>query len=159
MQALPFYLAGKWTYPYVRRVTDNTWVLCAGVGCLMLFLSGCVSFYITPTGGHSYSPFYLLAWVCTLLLFPLVFRTMTFIRQPRGLCAIGRHSLGIMLTHAPMCHTAAVVLNRVFEKGSTPWIICFLLAYACIVALSYALTLAIERYCPLLLGKKQRARQ
>lgn len=28
-----------------------------------------------------------------------------------------KRSLGIMLLHSPMCHTAAVVLNRVFELG------------------------------------------
>ena len=51
---------------------------------------------------------------------------------------------------------AAVILNRMFEKGSLMWILSFLLIYFVIVALSYWLTCLIERYCPMMLGKKSK---
>ena len=72
------------------------------------------------------------------------------------LSELGKRSLGIMLLHSPMCHTAAVILNRIFEKGSLMWILSFLLIYFVIVALSYWLTCIIERYCPMMLGKKSK---
>ena len=53
-----------------------------------------------------------------------------------------------------MCHTAAVVLNRVLEPGSTAWIACFLVAYVAIVFVAYWATVVIEKYVPVLLGKK-----
>ena len=59
-----------------------------------------------------------------------------------------------MLLHSPMCHTAAVVLNRVFEPSSTAWIACFLVVYAAIVFVAYWCTAMIEKHVPVLLGKR-----
>ena len=87
----------------------------------------------------------------TLLFFPFLF-VAGKLQGWKWLGGIGQHSLGIMLLHAPMCHTAAVVLNRVLVVGSLPWTVCFLVAYVAIVAFAYALTVVIERHCPVLLG-------
>ena len=70
------------------------------------------------------------------------------------LSELGKHSLGIMLLHSPMCHTSAVILNRIFQKGSLSWIICFLIVYVIIAVLSYWGCKLIEQKCPILLGKK-----
>lgn len=64
--------------------------------------------------------------------------------------------MGIMLTHSMMCHTAAVVLKRVVAEGSAMWVVLFLLAYVMICATAYYLTVVLEHFCPILLGKKSR---
>lgn len=99
-----------------------------------------------------YAPFYLIALLAMVLaFFPFLYLSGRLHGQ-KWLESMGQHSLGVMLLHAPMCHTVAVILNRVFVPGAF-WIVCFLFAYVAVVALSYWLTVAIEKYCPVLLGK------
>lgn len=45
------------------------------------------------------------------------------------------------------------IVGNVFVTGSLPLTVCFLMAYVGIVALAYWLTVVIEQYCPVLLGK------
>lgn len=151
--ALPLYVAGKYAYPWIRKWLGSKLLLAAGVVAFGLFSCQYASFVIVPQGNGQYAPCYLLALLAMVLAFyPFLFVSEKLQGQ-RWLDSLGRHSLGIMLLHAPMCHTAAVVLNRVFVVGSLAWTLCFLVAYVAIVALSYGLALVIERYCPVLLGK------
>ena len=103
----------------------------------------------------------LLLWFYNILML-LCFVPFLFISEKlqnqKWLVSLGQHSLGIMLLHAPMCHTAAVILNRVFEPASLYWIVSFLIAYVCIVFVSYWGTVLIERYIPIMLGKKSCSR-
>lgn len=67
---------------------------------------------------------------------------------------IGKHTLGILCIHVQLCHTAAVVLNKLFIHGSFIWILSFFIAYVLIVYVSYILSVFIEHKAPFLLGKK-----
>lgn len=152
--ALPFYVTGKLAYPYLREIMENKGLLVAGIIALCLYLWHLVSFMIVPQSNGNFTPYYLVALGLMLLCFvPFLFISEKLQNQ-KWLVSLGQHSLGIMLLHAPMCHTAAVILNRVFEPVSLYWIVSFLIAYVCIVFVSYWGTVLIERYIPIMLGKK-----
>lgn len=152
--ALPLYVTGKLACPYLRKIMENKGLLVAGIIALCLYLWHLVSFMIVPQSNGNFSPYYLAALGLMLLCFiPFLFISEKLQNQ-KWLVSIGQHSLEIMLLHAPMCHTAAVILNRVFEPASLYWIVSFLIAYVCIVFVSYWGTVLIERYIPIMLGKK-----
>lgn len=152
--ALPLYVTGKLAYPYLREKMENKGLLVAGIIALCLYLWYLVSFMIVPHSNGNFTPYYLVALGLMLLCFvPFLFISEKLQNQ-KWLVSLGQHSLGIMLLHAPMCHTAAVMLNRVFEPASLYWIVSFLIAYVCIVFVSYWGTVLIERYIPIMLGKK-----
>ena len=152
--ALPLYVTGKLSYPYLREIMENKGLLVAGIIALCLYLWHLVSFMIVPQSNGNFTPYYLVALGLMLLCFvPFLFISEKLQNQ-KWLVSLGQHSLGIMLLHAPMCHTAAVILNRVFEPASLYWIVSFLIAYVCIVFVSYWGTVLIERYIPIMLGKK-----
>lgn len=144
---------GKLAYPYLRKITENKGLFVAGVIALCLYLWHLASFTIVPQSNGNFAPYYLVALGLMFLCFvPFLFISEKLQNQKK-LASLGQHSLGIMLLHAPMCHTAAVILNRVFEPASLYWIVSFLIAYVGIVWISYLSTILIERYVPLLLGK------
>lgn len=152
--ALPLYVTGKLVYPYLREIMENKGLLVAGIIALCLYLWHLVSFMIVPQSNGNFSPYYLVALGLMLLCFvPFLFISEK-LQSQKWLVSLGQHSLGIMLLHAPMCHTAAVILNRVFEPVSPYWIVSFLIVYVCIVFVSYCGTVLIERYIPIMLGKK-----
>lgn len=152
--ALPLYVTGKLAYPYLREIMENKGLLVAGIIALCLYLWHLVSFMIVPQSNGNFTPYYLVALGLMLLCFvPFLFISEKLHNQ-KWLVSLGQHSLGIMLLHAPMCHTAAVILNRVFEPASPYWIVSFLIAYVAIVFVSYWGTVLIERYIPIMLGKK-----
>ena len=152
--ALPLYVTGKLVYPYLREIMENKGLLVAGIIALCLYLWHLVSFMIVPQSNGNFAPYYLVALGLMLLCFvPFLFISEK-LQSQKWLVSLGQHSLGIMLLHAPMCHTAAVILNRVFEPASLYWIVSFLIAYVCIVFVSYWCTILIERYVPIMLGKK-----
>ena len=154
--AFPLYLSGKFAYPYLNRCLCYKSLLSLGLMALITFLlSATVNFTIVPTSNGDYAPFYLLAIGLMLLTFvPFLWLTKKC-GDVNWLSQMGKASLGIMVIHTSMCHTAAVILNRVFAKGSVFWIVSFLIAYVIIVVLSYSLTKVIGKYCPILLGKNK----
>lgn len=152
--ALPLYVTGKLAYPYLREIMENKGLLVAGIIALSLYLWHLVSFTIVPQSNGNFSPYYLAALGLMLLCFIPFLVISEKLQNQKWLVSLGQHSLGIMLLHAPMCHTAAVILNRVFEPASQYWIVSFLVAYVCIVFVSYWGTVLIERYIPIMLGKK-----
>ena len=152
--ALPLYVTGKYCYPYLRKIIENKWLVIVGVAALCLYFWHYVSFTIVPQSNGDFAPFYMVALGVMFMCFvPFMFVSEKLHNQ-RWLTSLGQRSLGIMLLHSPMCHTAAVVLNRVFEPDSTAWIACFLVAYVAIVFVAYWATVVIEKYVPVLLGKK-----
>ena len=152
--ALPLYVTGKYCYPYLRKIIENKWLMIVCMAALCLYFWHYVSFTIVPQSNGDFAPFYMVALGVMFMCFvPFMFVSEKLHNQ-RWLTSLGQRSLGIMLLHSPMCHTAAVVLNRVFEPGSTAWIACFLVAYAAIVYVAYWATVVIEKYVPVLLGKK-----
>lgn len=86
-----------------------------------------------------------------IMVFPIVLFLCSKLTRVGWLKAIGRQTLGILVVHAPMCHTVAAALNRLFTRGSVEWCALFLIAYVAIVALSYGLTVIIRRRLPVLL--------
>jgi len=155
--AVPLYYMGKILYPKIKEIMDKKWI--AIFGCVMLAI-----YYLTPyyysIGPRNplFAPNYLLSIAGIFFVFLFVLWISRLLVNVKFLQAYGKHTLGIMLTHSLMCHTAAVVLNRVFEKGTTVWIVCFLLAYIIIVVLSYYLTLFMEKNCPFVFGIKNEGR-
>jgi len=87
------------------------------------------------------------------MVFSPVLYVSRIIEDASLLQKIGQRSLGIMLIHSPICHTFAVILNRMFERGSVMWISSFLFCYLLTAFISYILTVYIEKYCPILMGK------
>lgn len=154
LAALPLYCLGKFSYPYIKQVFGRILLCLIGTAAIVLFLMHFLEYTIVPVANGCFSPNYIFAFVSIVLSFIPVLRICKIIDSWTWLANFGRHSLGIMLTHMMMCHTAAVVLKRVFVEGSTPWIISFLAAYVVICFTAYWLTILIERYCPILLGKK-----
>lgn len=151
--ALPLYVTGKYIYPYVHKIITNKWLLIAGILSFMTYRFHGFSFSIVPISNGNYSPYYLMALVLIFLVFlPFLFVSNKCHRMSI-FAHLGQHSLGIMLVHAPMCHTAAVVLNRIFVVGSLSWGVCSLMSYIIIVALAYWVTVMVERYCPVMFGK------
>lgn len=153
LAALPLYCLGKFYYPYIKQVLARVFSSVLGSAVIVMFLCHILSFSIVPGQNGLYHPYYLVALLGILLVFIPVLRICKYIENWTWLANIGRRSLGIMLTHMMMCHTAAVVLKRVFAEGSTAWIIAFLISYVVICFAAYWLTVAVERYCPILLGK------
>ena len=151
--ALPLYVAGKYVYPYVRQLLTRKTLLMVGSISLLAYFCGYASFTIVPQANGQYAPFYLVALVAMMLAFSPYLYVSEKLQGQKWLDNLGQHSLGIMLLHAPMCHTAAAVLNRIFAVGSLSWTVAFLTAYVAIVTLSYGLTVLIEKFCPMLLGK------
>lgn len=151
--ALPLYAAGKNIFPSVKGLFVNKWILLAGVFAFVVYLLHWCAFVIVPGRSH-FEPDYFVSFVVILLVFFPYLWISQKLEKITMLSDLGKRSLGIMLLHSPMCHTAAVILNRMFEKGSLMWILSFLPIYFVIVALSYWLTCLIERYCPIMLGKK-----
>lgn len=115
------------------------------------FLLGWVSLTIVPTNYGLYHPLYLVSLVAMLAVFPGVLWLSARLARLRWLSRLGSCSLGIMLAHSPMCHTAAVVLNRVLVPGSVAWCACFLVAYVAIVLLSYWVARVAARRIPWLI--------
>lgn len=120
-----------------------------GVASLCLFLFNYLNYWFAIPNAN-----YIITLIAVMLIFSPVLLFCNLTEKCTWLANFGRRSLGIMLTHMLMLHTVAVVLNRVFEKGSISWIITFLAAYVLVCFAAYWLTVLIERYCPILLGKK-----
>lgn len=153
LAAVPLYYCGKILYPKLQDIISNKCIAAVGFIILTVFVFTPYYYNIGPSN-PLFRPYYLLAIGGAFLVFFFILYVSHILSNVKCLQAYGEKTLGIMLTHALICHTAAVILNRVFEKGSTPWIVCFLVAYIIIVVLSYYLTILIEKYCPILLGKR-----
>lgn len=150
--ALPIYALGKLLYPYLRDLLTGKWLILAGMIAFVVYLSQWASFVIVPSGS-CYKPYYLIALLIIMLnFFPFLWLSKKLVKI-KFLSELGKHSLGIMLLHSPMCHTSAVILNRIFQKGSLSWIVCFLIMYVIIAVLSYLCCVLIEQKFPILLGK------
>lgn len=152
LAAVPLYYCGKLIYPKLKELLTNKGIALVGFVALLLFIFTPYYYNIGPSN-PLYNLYYLLSIAGAFCVFLFILKVSYLLRSVKCLQAFGEKTLGIMLSHSLMCHTAAVVLNRIFEKGSTQWIICFLFVYVAIVVLSYYLTVIIEKYCPVLLGK------
>ena len=151
--ALPFYYLGKICYPYIKNDSYYLkWFAIIGVLCLIPMSMSWFPTLLVPVS----------SWI-SLYMYPVYFFMVVFsfatviwlskkLENQKWLSNYGTQTLGILVLHPLMLHTIAIVLNRIFEKGSTPWIIIFIVAYVIVCVLSYYLSLLISKYCPILLG-------
>lgn len=156
LAALPIYYTGKLVYPKIINIINNGIFLMLCSVSMLLFLFGAVYYTIVPMGNGCFTPYYLLAVLLIIFTFIPVLWISERLTQVDMFQRLGRETLGIMLIHAPICHSFAVVLNRLFVKGSSLWIISFSIAYLATVAIAYFATKLISRYCPVLFGKTTR---
>lgn len=152
LAALPLYFVGKQLYPYVNNVISNKWIALCGAMVLLMFVLTPYYYNIGPSN-PLFRPFYLLSIGGAFFVFDLILYISNYCRYLKCLQQFGEKTLGIMLVHSLLCHTAAVILNRIMVNGSPEWITTFLIAYLIIAVFSYYLTTFIEKYCPILLGK------
>lgn len=153
LAAVPLYYCGKLVYPKLREIINNKCVIMLGLLVLMVFVFTPYYYNIGPSNPLFY-PYYLLSIAGVFFVFFFLLYISNLFENVRFLQTYGKRTLGIMLIHSLMCHTTAVILNRIFNKGEPFWIISFLVAYVIIVVLSYFLTIVIEKRCPVLLGKR-----
>lgn len=152
--AIPFYYAGKICYPLINKYWKITcWLAVIGVICIVLMPMNWFPWVLVSYTEHpSYMyPVFFLMIICSFATFLWISKKL---ESQRWLANFGKQTLGILVLHPLMLHTCAITLNRVMEKGSTPWIISFLGCYVIVCFLCYFCSLWISKHIPILLGAK-----
>lgn len=152
--AIPFYYAGKVCYPLIKKYWKITcWLAVIGVACIVLMSMNWFPWVLVSYAEHpSYMyPVFFLMTICSFATFLWISKKL---KNQRWLANFGKQTLGILVLHPLMLHTCVITLNRVMEKGSTPWIISFLGCYVIVCFVCYFCSLWISRHFPLLLGAK-----
>ena len=147
MDALPLYYAGKLLFPHLRNIMNKLLVNIIGLGVFVVFMTTHYYYNVGP-GNGLYNPCYLLAILGAMSIFIPILNISEKLRKIKFLAVLGERSLEIMLIHTLICHTFAVILNRIFVVGSCMWIGSFLIAYILIVFLSYYIGVYIKKYIP-----------
>ena len=145
-------------YANINQIIKNKFVITLGILAIFISITRLYYFTIAPTGNGFYSPNYLLSVFIMLFVFIAIiyFSSIEHLPFKKVLSAIGRNSMGIMLIHVLLCHSVAVVLNRLFEINSWGWICLFLMSYVFIVIVSYYLSTFVYMFCPILFGRNKR---
>jgi hypothetical protein len=152
--ALPFYQMGGICYPLIKKISNNRTMLWIGLFFIILFVCETLTFVMLSKKTQEGILLILLSMAGMFLTFTPLLWVGLKSEKIIWLQKVGRQSLGIMLTHALLCHTFAVIVNRLFEVGSFPWIITSLFCFIAVCFISYYLSLLISKYCPILLGKR-----
>ena len=154
LAALPFYLLGKNLYPKIKQMCANniiviTCVLLSFVMLWSLFPAAVIS-YNTQCNRILLYPLFCFIIICSFL--PLL-RLSMFFEKCTWLSEFGQHTLGVLVIH-PLClHLFAVVLNRMFVRGTAEWFLGFIIAFVVTIIVSFYLAKLISIKSPLLLGK------
>lgn len=153
--ALPFYYAGFICYPYIKKhLTYLKWPALFGMVCIFLMQMNWFPYVLVP---YSDKPIimYPVFFLMTLLSFMSILWLGNLLQHQEWLTKFGRQTLGVLVIHPLISHTIAVSLNRLFEVGSTIWMVSFLLAYIMICLVSYYLTIYINKHISFLLGARR----
>lgn len=153
LTALPIYYAGKLMYPYLDNISKNkTLLICGGGSLLYMWLFSFPSTLVEMSVGMNglYYPVYLFITFMSFVPFLFISKKL---ENWKWMANYGTKTLGTLVFHPLLLHTCAICLNRLFTPESTIWYITFMTAYVVVCILCYYLTLLIERYCPVLLGK------
>lgn len=156
ISALPFYLAGKLAYPHIKKWIQHKALVIVSLLSFALMPQAWFPYLLVSYDSDKPVFLYPLAFLVSILSFVFFLWLGTNLRRCTWLANFGKESLGVMLIHPILLHTTAVVLNRLFVPGSTPWIALFLLAYFAVCFLCYHLSVLCKRYCPILLGSTRR---
>lgn len=154
LAALPFYLLGKNLYPIIKQICANNIIV---ITCLLL--SFVMLWSLFPAAVISYNTkcysillYPLFGFIIIGSFFPLL-RLSMFLGKCTWLSEYGQQTLGVLVIH-PLClHMFAVVLNRIFVRGTTEWFIGYIIAFVVTIIVSFYLTKLIRIKCPFLLGK------
>lgn len=154
LAALPFYLLGKNLYPQIKQICANdiiviTCVLFSFVMLLPVFPAAVIS-YNTECNDILLYPFFCFVITCS---FPPLLRLSMFFEKCTWLSEYGQHTLGILVIHPLVLHLFAVALNRIFVRGTSEWLIGFIIAFVVTVISSFYLAKLIGVKCSFLLGK------
>lgn len=154
--ALPLYYLGKICYVHIGAIIKKWHVVVIGVFALFYIHMAKFPCEIVTLKDENWIPYYPIAFFVIVLTFsPFLYLCHSISKFGCSfMVEYGKRTLGILLTHSLFLHTAFVILNRVLEKGSDIWIICGLLIYCLVCLLTYWITIVIEKYAPVLLGKK-----
>lgn len=154
LAALPFYLLGKNLYPQIKQICENDMfvVMCALSSFVMLlpvFPAAVISYNAECNSIFLY-PFFCLIIICS---FPPLLRLCVFFEKCTWLSEFGQHTLGVLVIHPLILHLFAVVLNRIFVRGTTEWLIGFIIAFVVTIITSFYFAKLIGVKLPFLLGK------
>lgn len=152
--ALPFYYAGKISYPYIKsHINQSWWLALLGLACIILMP---MDWY--PWVFVSYTEKTAYLYPCLFMMTACSFMTVLWLSKKlesqKWLAIFGQQTLGILVLHPLLLHTCAIILNRVMVKGTMPWIITFLGCYVLVCFLCYYLSVLISKHIPILLGGK-----
>lgn len=150
--AIPFYYAGYILFPYIRKYLKwIKWPALLGFACMLAMPMSWFPIVLVPYRSFAYV-MYPVFFLMLLSSFITILWLGLLLREQEWLAMFGRQTLGILVIHPLLCHTAAITLNRVCEVGSIVWIIFFLCVYIVICMVSYYLSIFINKYIPFILG-------
>lgn len=154
LAALPFYLLGKNLYPKTKQICANniiviTCVLLSFVMLCSLFPAAVIS-YNTKCYSILLYPLFCFIIICSF--FPML-RLSMFWERCTWLSEFGQHTLGVLVIHPLFLHLSAVVLNRIFVRGTAEWFCGFITAFIVTIIASYYFAKLISAKFPFLLGK------
>lgn len=95
-------------------------------------------------------------FLMTLLSFMTILWLGHLLQHQEWLAKFGRQTLGVLVIHPLLLHTCAILFNRLFVKGSTIWIVRFLMAYVVVCVVSYMFTRWFSNHMPYILGQSKR---
>ena len=154
LAALPFYLLGKILYPKIKQICANDMfviicVLFSSVMLLPVFPAAVVP-YNSECNNILLYPFF--CFIITCSFFPFL-RISLFFEKCTWLSEFGQHTLGVLVIHPLILHLFAVVLSRIFVRGTTEWLIGFIIAFVVTIIASFYFAKLISVKLPFLLGK------
>lgn len=160
--ALPFFFGGNLIYKYLDKLLKYNSLVIIGIIMYLFVLNHDLRFWLKLANG-SYTPCYIVAYLCTLFVFIPIFKMSAIINKWNAgvllsikcfLSDFGQNTIGILLTHIPFCSITAIIAHRIFTKGGTEWHVLFVIAYVCILAITYNISLFLTKRVPFILGKK-----
>lgn len=154
--ALPFYYAGFVCYPLIKKhLAYLKWPALLGMFCIILMQMNWFPTVLVP---YSDKPIimYPVFFLMTLQSFMTILWLGHLLQHQEWLAKFGRQTLGVLVIHPLLLHTCAISFNRLFVKGSTIWIVTFLMAYVVVCVVSYLFTCWISNNMPYLLGQSKK---
>lgn len=153
LTAIPLYYAGKLIYPHLGKIINNKVLAVIGMACIIYMWQNPFPYTMVEMSigvNGLYYPIYLLM---TFLAFAPCLYISKKLDNWKWMANYGTKTLGTLVLHPLMLHTCAITLNRMFVPESPIWFAIFFTAYIVVCILCYYVTIYIEHYCPVLLGK------
>lgn len=153
LTALPLYYAGKLLYPHLNQVIENKTLNIIGLACIIYIWLQPFPYTLVEMSIDMDGLLYPAYLMMTFMAFVPCLYASKKLQSWKWMANYGTKTLGTLVLHPLMLHTCAIVLNRLFIPESVLWFTTFIIAYIVVCILCYYITLYIEHYCPVLLGK------